>query len=97
MLDWKWNKQMKSIITRLEARSQQSIVMFVAFRNESTKEMGVAEFKELPKEQSSNCEAVRIVSGNNLKEFDEYIDIIMGMLADIINNPVPNRNIEDYE
>ena len=59
--------------------------------------MSVAEFKELPEEQLSNRDAVRIVSGDNLKEFDEYIDITLGMFADIINNPAPNRNIEDYE
>lgn len=91
---------MKSIIARLEAleaRSQQSIVLLVTFKDGSTKEMGVAEFKELPKDRLSNRDTVRIVSGDNLKEFDEYIDITMGMLADIINNPVPNRNIEDYE
>lgn len=91
---------MKSIIARLEAleaRSQQSIVLLVTFKDGSTKEMGVAEFKELPKDRLSSRDTVRIVSGDNLKEFDEYIDITMGMLADIINNPVPNRNIEDYE
>jgi len=91
---------MKSIIARLEAledRSQQSIVLTVTFKDGSTKEMSVAEFKELTEAQRSNCSAVRIVSGNNPKEFDEYIDITMKMLADIINNPVPNRNIEDYE
>lgn len=91
---------MKSIIARLEAleaRSQQSIVLLVTFKDGSTKEMSVAEFKELPKDRLSNRDTVRIVSGDNLKEFDEYIDITMGMLADIINNPVPNRNIEDYE
>lgn len=93
-------KQMKSIIARLEAleaRSQQSIVLLVTFKDGSTKEMGVAEFKELPKEQRSNCDDARIVSGDNLTEFGEYIDATMRMLADIINNPVPNRNIEDYE
>ncbi len=91
---------MKSIIARLEAleaRSQKSIVLLVTFKDGSTKEMSVAEFKELPKEQLSNRDAVRIVSGDNLKEFDEYIDITLGMFADIINNPAPNRNIEDYE
>lgn len=91
---------MKSIIARLEAleaRSQQSIVLLVTFKDGSTKEMSVAEFKELSEEQRSNCAAARIISGDNLKEFDEYIGITMGMLADIMNNPVPNRNIEDYE
>lgn len=91
---------MRSIIARLEAleaRSQQSIILLVTFKDGSTKEMGVAEFKGLPKEQLSNRDAVRIVSGDNLKEFDEYIDTIVGMFVNIINNPVPNRNIEDYE
>lgn len=91
---------MKSIIARLEeleARSQQSIVLLVTFKDGSTKEMSVAEFKELPKNQRSNCDAVRIISGDNLKEFNEYIATTMRMLADIINNPVPNRNIHDFE
>lgn len=91
---------MKSIIKRLEeleARSQQSIILLVTFKDGSTKEMGVAEFKELPKDQLSNRDAVRIILGDNLKEFEECIDTIIGMFADIINNPVPNRNIEDFE
>ena len=91
---------MKSIIARLEeleARSQQSIVLLVTFKDGATREMGVEEFKELPKEQLSNRDAVRIVSGDNLKEFDEYIDTIVGMFADIINNPAPNRDISDFE
>lgn len=91
---------MKSIIARLEAleaRSQQSIVLLVTFKDGSTREMSVAEFKELSEDQRSNCTSTSIVSGNNLKEFDEYIDTTMKMLADIINNPSPNRNIEDYE
>lgn len=91
---------MKSIIARLEAleaRSQQSIVLLVTFKDGNTKEMGVAEFKELPKEKLSNRDAVRIISGDNLKEFDEYIDTIVGMFADIINNPVENRDITDFE
>ena len=91
---------MKSIIARLEAleaRSQKSIVLLVTFKDGSAKEMSVAEFKELPEEQRCNCASTSIVSGNNLKEFDEYIDTTRKMLADIINNPAPNRNIEDYE
>ena len=91
---------MKSIIARLEAleaRSHQSIVLLVTFKDGSTKDMSVADFKVLPEDQRSNCASTSIVSGNNLKEFDEYIDTTMKMLADIINNPVPNRNIEDYE
>lgn len=91
---------MKSIIARLEAleaRSQQSIALLVTFKDGSIKEMGVAEFKELPKERLSNRDAVRIVSGDNLKEFDTYIDTIVGMFADIINNPVENRDITDFE
>ena len=91
---------MKSIIARLEAleaRSQQSIVLLVTLKDGSTKEMSVAEFKGLPKDQLSNRDAVRIISGDNLKEFDEFIDITIGTFADIINNPVPDRNIEDYE
>ena len=91
---------MKSIIARLEAleaRSQQSIVLLVTFKDGSTKEMSVAEFKGLSEEQRTDCASTSIASGNNLKEFDEYIDTTMKMLADIINNPVPNRNIEDYE
>lgn len=91
---------MKSIIARLEtleAMSQQSITLLVTFKDGSTKEMGVAEFKELPKGQLSYRDAVRIISGDNLKEFDEYIETIKGMFADIINNPAPNRNIEDFE
>ena len=90
---------MKSIIARLEAleaHSQQNIVLLVTFKDGSTKEMGVSEFKEISKELCYG-DAVSIVSGDNLKEFNEYIDITNGMMADIINNPVPNRNIEDYE
>lgn len=91
---------MKSIVARLEAleaRSQQSIVLLVTYKDGSAMEISVAEFKELSEEQRSNCDSTRIVSGDNLKEFDEYIDMTMKMLADIINNPIPNRNIEDYE
>ena len=47
----------------------------MTFKDGSTKEMGVAEFRELPKEQLSNRDAVRIVSGDDLKEFDEYIAV----------------------
>lgn len=72
-------------------------VLLVTYKDGSAKEMSVAEFKELSEEQCSNCDSTRIVSGDNLKEFDEYIDMTMKMLADIINNPIPNRNIEDYE
>ena len=91
---------MKSIIARLEALeawSHQSIVLIVTFKDGSTKEMGVAEFRELPKEQLSNRDAVRIVSGDDLKEFDEYIDTIVGMFADIVRQQVENRNIEDFK
>lgn len=90
---------MKSIIARLEAleaRSQQSIVLLVTFKDGSTKEMNVAEFKEISKELCYG-DAVSIVSGDNPKEFNEYIDTTMKMLADIINNPVPNRDIHDFE
>lgn len=91
---------MKSIIARLEAleaRSQQSIVLLVTFKDGSTKEMGVAEFKELAKDHYSDCDSAHIVSGDNPKELEEYIDTNMRILDEIANNPLPNRNIEDYE
>lgn len=91
---------MKSIIARLEAleaRSQQSIVLLVTFKDGSTKEMDVAEFKELAKDQSFDLASVQIVSGDNPKELNEYINANMRILENIVNNPLPNRNIEDYE
>lgn len=91
---------MKSIIARLEAleaRSQQSIVLLVTFKDRSTKEMDVAEFKELAKDQSFDLASVQIVSGDNPKELNEYINANMRILENIVNNPLPNRNIEDYE
>ena len=90
---------MKSIIARLEAleaRSQQSLVLLVTFKDGSTKEMCVAEFKEKSKELCYG-DSVNIASGSNQKELGEYIDIIIEMMDDIANNPVPDRNIEDYE
>ena len=91
---------MKSIIARLEAletRSQQSIVLLVAFKDEGAKEICVAELKELAKDQWFDLDSVRIVSGDNPKELEEYIDTNMKILDEIVNNPLPNRNIEDYE
>lgn len=90
---------MKSIIARLEAleaRSQQSIVLLAAFKDEGAKEMCVAELKELAKDQWFDLDSVRIVSGDP-KELEEYIDTNIKMLDEIVNNPLPNRNIEDYK
>lgn len=65
---------MKSIIARLEAleaQSQQSLVLLVAFKDGSAKEMSVAEFKELAQEHYSDLDSTHIVSGDNPKELEE--------------------------
>ena len=92
---------MKSITARLEAlesaAGMESLVLLVMLEDGSEKEMGVAEFRELAKQKPGYGFFSRIISGDNLKELDECIDIMTGAMADIAKNPTPNRNIEDFE
>lgn len=92
---------MKSIIRRLEALEAsvgvKSLVLLVGFEDGSEKTVCFSEFKELAKQHPGYGFSARIISGDNLKEFDECLDIMIGAMADIANNPAPNRNIEDYE
>ena len=92
---------MKSITRRLEALESaaglESLVLLVTLGDGSEKEMGVAEFRELAKQNPGYGFFSRIISGDNLKELDECIGIMSGAMADIANNPVSNRNTEDFE
>lgn len=91
---------MKTILSRLEAleaHNPGSIVLQVKFPDESVREMSVAEFMEIPKEQLQYPASVGVISGNNRKEILEYSDRMREFIRDLLNYPLPNRNIEDYE
>ncbi len=91
---------MKSILSRLEAleaHNSGSILLQVNFADGTTKEMSVAEFKQIPHEEFSNLDTVKVISGNNRKEILAYTDRMREIIDYIVNHPVENRNIEDFE
>lgn len=78
---------MKSILARLEAleaRSPHNLILAVPMADGTEKIMGVKEFVEIPKAELSGSEFVRIISGNNLQQFDVLLDSIVGTYTDII-------------
>lgn len=91
---------MKTILSRLEAleaHNPGSILLQVNFADGTTKEMGVAEFKQIPHDKLSNRDTVKVISGNNRKEIRAYTDRMREIIGYIANHPVENRDISDYE
>ena len=95
---------MKNIIARLEAleaRSGKSLVLCVTFKDGIEREMGVSEFKRLSEageiELAYGGDSVRILRGGNRAELGEYVDIITGRLEEILEVPLENRDLSDYE